>query len=95
MEIKSKFKVGQAVCLFNSVSLKIEHDEVFAILVAPQAVEGKTIDSQKEISKSLAAGEAEVKVQYQLQYHQGILDEEVLFASEDDCRGFFREFFSK
>lgn len=95
MDIKAKFSVGQEVCLFNGVAMRIEHDEVFAILVSPEAVEGKEIDPQKKVSEMMKGGIVNIKVKYQLQRHQGILDEGILFESEEACKAYFRDFFAK
>ena len=91
----TKFEVGQKVCLFNSISMKIEHDDVYAILFVPVPVEGAEQDSQKSIAEKLKDGKMVVKEQYQLASHQGVLDADCLFASEAECRDYFHEFFSK
>ena len=89
----SKFKVGERVCLFNSVSMSIEWDEVYAVLYVPVAVgEGS---HEGGIGERLSRGEMEVREQYQLVQHQGVLDSGCLFGSEEECRGFFRDFFGK
>jgi hypothetical protein len=93
MKIETKYNVGQEVFLFNAVSQKIEKDEVFAVLVSPEPVEGKEMDATLPVSKHLADGNAVVGYRYQLQHHQGLLDEKILFASEDELKVFFREFF--
>lgn len=90
----SKFKVGQRVWLFNSMSMAIEPDEVYGVLYVPVAVEGVAQESQKSIAERLEAGQMEVKEQCQLSMHQGIVDAAVLFASEWECRDFYRKFFS-
>ena len=95
MKIDTKFSIGQDVVLFNGVSMKMEHDEVFAVLVAPGPVEGKSFDASVAVSKALAGGDLEVRPQYQLQHHQGLLDEAILFESEDACKTYYREFFSR
>ncbi len=79
--------------MFNGVAMQMEHDEIFAIMVAPMPVQGKEVDPRKPISESLKAGDLVVGVQYQLQHHQGLLEEKILFASEEECKAFFREFF--
>ena len=89
----SKFKCGQRVFLFNSLSVKIEEDVVYGALFVPVAVEGVKQDSGASLSEKLDKGQMEVKEQYQLVGHQGIIDAEVLFASEDECRKFYAEFF--
>lgn len=91
----SKFQVGQRVYLFNSISLQIESDDVYGVLKVPVAVEDVEQDSGKSIAEKIASGQMEVREQYQLCQHQGILDAECLFESEDGCKEFFREFFSK
>lgn len=90
----SKFKVGEKVFLFNSMSMAIEPDEVYGVLYVPVAVEGVAQDSQKSVSERLAAGQMKVVEQCQLVAHQGIVDVDRLFASEGECREFYREFFA-
>lgn len=89
----SKFKCGQKVFLFNSISMEIEEDFVYAVLYVPVQVSGSEPDSSKGIAEKIADGSMEVREQYQLAQHQGVLDSECLFASEADCRKYFREFF--
>lgn len=91
----SKFSVGQRVYLFNSLSMEIEDDLVYGLLYVPIAVEGVVQDSGKDIGERLASGEMTVHEQYQLAGHQGVLEASSLFASEEDCRKFYREFFSE
>ena len=91
----SKFKVGQRVCLFNSLSCSIEEDQVYGVLFVPVPVEGKTGGEGKSIAEKLEAGLMEVKEQCQLCGHQGIVDTDVLFASEAECRAFYRKFFKE
>lgn len=79
--------------LFNSLSVKIEEDDVYGALFVPVAVEGVKQDSSKSIAEKLKDGQMKVQEQYQLCAHQGIVDAEVLFASEDECRAFYKEFF--
>ena len=93
MKIETKFSIGQDVVLFNGVAMQMEHDQVFAILMNPVANEGKEFDPRKPVSESLKDGDVVIKPQYQLQHHQGLLDEKLLFESEEACREFFREFF--
>ena len=89
----SKFSVGQRVFLFNSISMKVESDDVYAVLYVPVAVEGRDQDSGKGLLERIESGQMEVKEQYQLSSHQGVLDVDCLFASEEECREFFRKFF--
>lgn len=89
----SKYQCGQKVFLFNSLSVKIEEDDVYGALFVPVAVEGVKQDSSKSLAEKLKAGQMKVKEQYQLCGHQGIVDAEVLFASEEECRAFYKEFF--
>lgn len=91
----TKFKCGQHVWLFNSLSMRIEEDYVYGALFVPVAVEGVQQDSGKSIQEKLDAGQMEVKEQYQLCGHQGIVDAEVLFASEEECREAYRAFFAE
>lgn len=95
MKIETKYNVGQEVFLFNAVSQEIEKDEVFAILVSLEPVEGREMDATLPVSKHLADGNAVVGHRYQLQHHQGLLEEKLLFASEAELKKFFLEFFSK
>lgn len=91
----SKFKVGQRVYLFNSLSLQIESDEIFAIIEQPEAVDGKEFDQNKDISSQLEAGVLQVVNKYQLGHHHGVLEEGVMFASEEELRKYFRDFFAE
>lgn len=90
-----KFEIGQRVYLFNSLSCKIEEDDVHAILFVPMAVEGVLQDSGKSIAEKIEAGQMKVQEQCQLCGHQGIVDVDVLFASPEECKEFYSEFFSK
>lgn len=94
IDIMSKFQVGQRVHLFNSLSLVIEEDEVYGIVYVPVAKEGVEQISGKPVSEKLKDGEVEVHEQYQLCGHQGVLEADCLFATEDECREFYRKFFS-
>ena len=91
----SKFNVGQRVYLFNSLSMRIEEDDVYGALHVPVAVEGVQQDSGKSIAEKLEAGQMKVQEQYQLCAHQGIIDAEVLFASREECVAFYREWFDR
>lgn len=93
MEIATKYSVGQEVCLFNAISQQIEHDEVYAVLVAPNPVPGKNPDPNIPVSKSLEAGTVEVGYRYQLQRHQGLLEEKILFASEEELKEYYLDLF--
>lgn len=90
-----KFEIGQRVYLFNSISMRIESDDVYAALYVPVAVDGVEQDGGKSVAEKLAAGMLRVQEQYQLCSHQGVIDAEVLFASEEECRAWFRGFFSE
>lgn len=90
----SKFQCGQRVYLFNSLSCKIEEDDVYGALFVPVPVEGKVQDGGKSISEKLAAGQMEVKEQYQLCGHQGIVDADVLFSSREECVSYYAGLFS-
>ena len=90
-----KFEIGQHVYLFNSLSMRIEEDDVYGALFIPVAVEGVLQDSGKSIKEKIEAGQMVVKEQYQICGHQGIVDADVLFASKEECRRFYAEFFSK
>ena len=91
----SKFKCGDHVFLFNSLSMRIEEDDVYGALFVPVPVEGVAQDSGKSIKEKIEAGQMVVKEQYQLCGHQGIVDADVLFASEGECREAYRRFFSE
>ena len=95
MEIKTKFSVGQDVVLFNGVAMQMEHDEVFAVVIGPDPVEGKQADPQKKVSENMKDGNFVINAKYQLQRHQGILDENILFESEEACKAYYRKFFSE
>ena len=88
-----KLAVGQKCYLFNSLSVKIEEDDVYGALFVPVAVEGVKQDSSKSLAEKLKSGQMKVQEQYQLCAHQGIVDAEVLFASEDECKKFYKKFF--
>lgn len=91
----SKYQVGQRVYLFNSLAMRIESDEVYAELRIPVLAEGKSADDAKGIGGMVKEGIMVVKEQYQLAKHQGVLDEDMLFASEEDCKAWFRKFFAE
>lgn len=90
-----KFECGQHVWLFNSLAVRVEEDDVYAALFVPVPVEGVQQDGGKSIKEKIAAGQMKVQEQYQLCNHQGIVDADVLFASEEECREFYREYFAK
>lgn len=90
----SKFNVGQRVYLFNSLGMSIESDFVYAVLYAPLPVEGKEQHQAEALDKRLEAGELAVHEQYQLSRHQGVLDVDCIFASEEECKEFYRKFFA-
>lgn len=89
-----KFNVGQKVYLFNSLSAKIESDEVYGVLFVPVPVEGREQNSGMGVGERIADGQLEVREQCQLCQHQGIVDTEFLFESEDACKAWYRELFS-
>lgn len=91
----SKFNVGQRVYLFNSLSMRIEEDDVYGALYVPVPVDGVQQDSGKSIAEKLEAGQMKVQEQYQLCGHQGIVDAEVLFASREECVAWYREWFAR
>ena len=90
-----KFNPGDHVFLFNSLSMRIEEDDVYGVLFVPVPVEGVKQDSGKSIAEKIAAGQMKVQEQYQLCGHQGIVDAEVLFASREDCVALYKEFFDR
>ena len=91
----SKFQCGQHVWLFNSLSMRIEEDDVYGALYVPVPVEGVPQDSGKSISERIAVGQMEVREQYQLCGHQGIVDVGVLFASREECVARYKEYFDR
>lgn len=91
----SKFQCGDHVFLFNSLSMRIEEDDVYGVLFVPVPVEGVKQDSGKSVGEKIAAGQMKVHEQYQLCGHQGIVDADVLFGSEEECRKRYREFFAE
>ncbi len=95
MEKKTKFQCGDHVFLFNSLSMRIEEDDVYGALFIPVAIEGVQQDSGKSIAEKIKAGQMKVQEQYQLCGHQGIVDADVLFASREDCVAWYKEFFAR
>lgn len=91
----SKFKCGQHVWLFNSLSMCIEEDDVYGALYMPVPVDGVQQDSDKSVAEKLDAGQTKVQERYQLCAHQGIIDAEVLFASREECVAWYKEFFDR
>lgn len=91
----SKFNPGDRVFLFNSLSCKIESDDVYGCLFVPVPVEGRYGSEGKGLKEKIEAGYMEVKEQYQLVSHQGIVDADMLFASEEECREWYRQFFAE
>ena len=88
----SKFQVGDKVVLFNSISCQFEQDEVFGVLFVPVAKEGVEQHRGNGVAWQLLNGEVEVREQCQTLQHQ-IVDAEVLFESEDECKKFYKKFF--
>ena len=95
MEKKTKFQCGDHVFLFNSLSMRIEEDDVYGALFIPVAIAGVQQDSSKSIAEKIEAGQMKVQEQYQLCGHQGIVDADVLFASREDCVAWYKEFFDR
>lgn len=95
MKIETKYEIGQEVFLFNAVSQEIEKDEVYAVLYSPVPAKGEPINPMEPVSKSLEKGDVVLDYRYQLQHHQGLLEEKILFGSEDELKDFFLEFFKK
>lgn len=91
---QSKFNVGQEVFLFNSISLKVERDEVYGILYVPEEVEGVEQHPDKSFAERIANGEQHVVEKVQTLQHQ-MVDAGVLFASEEECVKFYRDFFAQ
>ena len=88
----SKLDVGQTVYLFNSISLKIEEDQVYGILYVPEPVEGREQHPDKSFAERIESGEQQVVEKVQTLQHQ-IVDAAVLFESEEECVAFYRDFF--
>jgi len=95
MKIETRYEIGQEVFLFNAVSQEIEKDEVFAVLYSPVPVKGETLNAMEPVSESLKKGSVAPNYTYQLQHHQGLLEEKILFGSEDELKEFFLDFFKK
>lgn len=93
--MEMKFKPGDHVFLFNSLSMRVEEDDVYGVLFVPVPVEGVKQDSQKSVGEKIAAGQMKVQEQYQLCGHQGIVDADVLFSSEAECREAYRKYFAE
>lgn len=93
--MEMKFNPGDHVFLFNSLSMRIEEDDVYGALFVPVPVEGVVQDSGASIAEKVAKGQMKVQEQYQLCGHQGIVDADVLFGSEEECRKRYREFFAE
>ena len=91
----SKYDCGQAVFLFNSIACKIEEDNVYCVLYEPVPVDGGEPVGPSSIKERIESGQLAVKERYQLCGHQGILDADILFASPEECRAFYREFFAE
>lgn len=90
----SKFKSGDEVYLFNSMSMAIERDTVYCTLQVPMAVEGVEQRVDAPLKERLERGEMEVVEQCQTLQHQ-IVDADRLFASESECVEFYKAFFGK
>lgn len=86
-----KFNVGQEVVLFNSVSGEIEKDYVFAVLFAPK---GEQAESGSDLAKKIEEGKTVVTEEYQTLQH-GIVGGAQLFASEAECKEYYRAFFAE
>ena len=95
MNKKYKFEPGNHVFLFNSLSMRIEEDDVYGVLFIPVPAESVQQDSGKSIKDKIAAGQMKVQEQYQLCGHQGIVDADVLFASREDCVAWYKKFFDR
>lgn len=91
----SKYDCGQTVCLFNSISCRIEEDTVYCVLYEPVPVDGGEPVGPSSIKERVESGQLVVKERYQLCRHQGILDADILFASPEECKAFYREFFAE
>ena len=89
----SKFSCGQTAFLFNRISMRIEEDTVYCVLYEPVPVEGGEPVGPSSIKERIESGQLVVKERYQLCGHQGILDADILFASPEECKEFYREFF--
>ncbi len=89
-----KFKPGDHVFLFNSLAWKVEEDDIYGALFVPVPVEGAA-SGGASIKEKIEKGQMKVQEQYQLCSHQGIVDADVLFASEAECREAYRKFFAE
>lgn len=90
----SKFNCGDRVVLFNAHTCEFESDFVFAVLYAPILKSGADPASGEGLKDKIASGDMVVKEQYQTCTH-GVVDASVLFASEEDCKAFYADFFSR
>ena len=91
----SKYDCGQTVYLFNSIACKIEEDNVYCVLYEPVPVDGGEPVGPSSIKERIESGQLAVKERYQLCGHHGILDADILFASPEECKAFYREFFAE
>lgn len=90
----SKFNCGDRVFLFNGLACEIESDVVFAVLYAPVLKDGAEPASGDGLKAKIESGDMVVKEQYQTCTH-GVVDASVLFASEEECKEFYLNYFSK
>lgn len=90
-----KHEIGKEVFLFNSMSLQFEKDTVYAVLFVPVAKEGvQQTAGAVDFAAKFAKGEMEVKEQCQTLQHQ-IVDADLLFSSEEECRAFYLDALGK
>lgn len=81
--------------LFNAQTREFETDFVFAVLYAPVLKAGATGAAEgKALKEKIDSGDMEVKEQYQTCTH-GVVDANVLFGSEKECKEFYLKFFSE
>ena len=91
----SKFNCGDRVFLFNGLACEIESDFVYAILYAPILKTGaEQAGNGESLKAKIDSGDMVVKEQYQTCTH-GVVDAAVLFATEEECKKFYLNFFSE
>jgi len=91
--MEMRHEIGKEVVLFNSMSLQFEKDVVYGVLYIPVPKEGAEQSAGAEFADRFARGEMVVKEQCQTLQHQ-IVDADLLFDSEEECRVFYKEVLS-
>lgn len=90
----SKFKIGDTVYLFNSISCEVEQDTVYAILYAPIPDPSVEQHSEKNFKERIELGEMKVHEQCQTLQHQ-IIDADILFATPEMAKKYYLDLLSK